>query len=768
MDDAKKSARPVDEVGRAQGNAEVEAKSTTNFVIKDAPDADACKPSLRPYLDAGLQLIPLHKWNAKDSHGRDRGKTPRDSAWSVREYNTQAVALSAFDDGGNVGVRLPANIVVLDVDPRNFADDDSLLALMIDTGLDLRGVPHTRTGSGGDHYWFSKPTDVTLLDSLQTYPGVEFKSLGRQVVAAGSRHPNGRIYEWVGDSDLRELPPLPPIVLGLARRPVWSHATSAGFGELTPEMLAETLEQLDPTDFKDHDQWFLLMAACHHATAGEGRQEFIDWSTEDANYADDGWQIGRRWDSLHAEGASNGGKPITVRYLHKVVQAHGGMVPNVPPEDDFEETDEMLPVERDAIDDLNDKHAVVFEGGKFRIFTEEFDPVLRRPFFQRSTKEDFQNLYCNQLVESNDRVVTKGQYWLKSARRRQYKGVIFDPQREHEGWLNLWKGWAVQPIHGDWSLLKQLIRDVLVDRDHAGFEYVMNWMAYLFQHPNQPAEVAIAFKGAKGTGKGTLGRALHELVGRHSLHISSPEHLVGRFNSHLQNCVFLFADEAFWAGDKAGESKLKQLVTEPTMTYEGKGRDAVAGKNLIHILMASNNDWVVPAGLDGERRFAVFNVNDDRKGDEAFFDALNKQLYEQGGLAAMLHELLNRDLGDWSPRRNVPQTKALAEQKAMSMSPEEAWWDDLLASGILPVPFAEPDDWANGPVTIEGHALHTFYVEYVRRHGMGRARPLAGFAMAIKEKAGIGRSMIARKWQWVVPRLAEARAIWAKTTGHTD
>lgn len=128
---------------------------------------------------------------------------------------------------------------------------------------------------------------------------------------------------------------------------------------------------------------------------------------------------------------------------------------------------------------------------------------------------------------------------------------------------------------------------------------------------------------------------LAELAGASGLHIANPSQLVGRFNSHLQNCILLFADEAFWAGDKAGESVLKALVTEPTITYEGKGRDAVSGKNLIHIVMASNSDWVVPAGLGDERRFAVFEVNGSRRGDKAFFDALNAQLYgnDRAGLA---------------------------------------------------------------------------------------------------------------------------------------
>ncbi|WP_206212416.1 hypothetical protein, partial [Pseudomonas viridiflava] len=39
---------------------------------------------------------------------------------------------------------------------------------------------------------FKKPADVSLMDSLQDYPGIEFKSFGRQVVATGSVHPGGQ------------------------------------------------------------------------------------------------------------------------------------------------------------------------------------------------------------------------------------------------------------------------------------------------------------------------------------------------------------------------------------------------------------------------------------------------------------------------------------------------------------------------------------------------------------------------------------------------
>lgn len=774
-------------------DASLPSRTTPSFSVKPAIRSF----DMETYIRNGFQLIPLHRWDVTDARGKARGKTPRDRLWTTIPYNGHEVLDRAVRGNINVGVRLTVEIMVLDIDPRNFeADTDSLAKLVADTGIDLAEAPHVVTGSNGHHYYYRKPADLDLLDTVEGYPGIEFKSVGRQIVVAGSVHPCGRHYEWDDLApDLADMPTMPRALQDVAKRPVRAHGETSGGGELTPEMLAETLEWLAPENHSDHERWFTILQSCHHATAGAGRQEFIDWSIQDPQYADDAWTIGRRWDSLHLNPTGGKrGRPVTVKYLHKVVQEAGGQVARTPAEEDFEPYElpedegagvdtELLTQEPKAtgldaiIDEMNRRHYAVHDNG-FQIVTEESDPTLDgRVRYQRLSKSDFNSMYENKLVERDGKLVTRAKLWLTHPRRLEYKGVIFDPTREHEGWLNLWRGWAVESKAGDWSMLRELIRDVLTDGDTACYEYVLNWMAFMFQHPGEVAEVAIAFRGAKGTGKGTLGRTLAKLAGTSGLHIASPGHLVGRFNSHLQNCVCLFADEAFWAGDKAGESVLKQLVTEPTLTYEGKGRDAVTGKNHVHIVMASNNDWVVPAGMDGERRFAVFNVNEQRRGDREFFRALNRQL-EQGGYEGLLHNMLARDIGDWHPRDDVPQTEALAEQIGRSQSPEESWWDSLLDTGVMPnfSPMGEslPDIfesrfWHERAIELDKDDLHANYVAHAKMLG-ARVTDKKGLAMKLLKKAGIGRRQVSlgdgrRVWRWVVPQLDEARAIWAKSAG---
>jgi hypothetical protein len=339
---------------------------------------------------------------------------------------------------------------------------------------------------------------------------------------------------------------------------------------------------------------------------------------------------------------------------------------------------------------FNRRYAVVTEGGRTLVIWAVHDRVLKRDHYERMSFENFTMLYLNHLLtlKRANKDITKcyANWWLTSPWRRQYlDGVVFDPSHTNSipRTLNLWRGWAVQPKQGDWSLMRQHILVVICrGRKHLA-NYVYKWLAFLAQHPERAAEVAIVLRGLKGTGKGVLGKWILRLCGQHGLHIVNATHLVGRFSGHLRDAVFVFADEAFFAGDKQHEGVLKGIITENTVMIEAKYRNAVMAPNVLHLLMASNSDWVIPASHD-ERRYLVLDVADTHKGDTGpggYFDQLDKQM-ENGGLDAMLHDLLAVDLTDWHPRM-VPDTPEMAEQKLHSLDTLHRWWLDVLARGFV-------------------------------------------------------------------------------------
>lgn len=344
--------------------------------------------------------------------------------------------------------------------------------------------------------------------------------------------------------------------------------------------------------------------------------------------------------------------------------------------------------------EFNERYVVVNDGGRALIFSDEYDPVLRRKHYSRMKPADLKLLYQNRSVCSQVREKEDGKpepkyekvadYWLKHKERRQrLGGVIFDPSGNvnNSDVLNLWRGFSFEPKQGSWRLLKDHIRVVLCQNNKTYFDYLMGWMARLVKLPAKQGEVAVVLRGELGTGKGTLAHALRALFHhQHAMHISSSKHLVGNFNLHLRDCILLFADEAFYAGDKASLGVLKSIITEPVLAIEGKYQNAVQTPNYLHIIMASNNEWVVPAGF-GERRFFVLDVSNEHKQDKPYFAAIKNEL-ESGGYAAMLYDLMHYDLRKYEVR-DVPETKALQDQKKQSLESKHGWWREVLSRGYV-------------------------------------------------------------------------------------
>ena len=342
----------------------------------------------------------------------------------------------------------------------------------------------------------------------------------------------------------------------------------------------------------------------------------------------------------------------------------------------------------DWIEEMNERYMVVNEGGKTLVYRPTNDPILNRHFLEKITFEDLRKAYLNDRVRAGQRPngstiwKTKADAWLEHRSRRQFLGgVVFAPGQDLPAdTINLWQGFALEPEKGDWSLLRDHIKWIISSGDDDLYEYMINWMARGVQDPGSQGEVALVFQGGRGTGKGTVANFYGRLFGQHFIYITNARHLTGNFNAHLRDAVVVFADEAFFAGDRSHASVLKGMVTDPLITIEAKYRNAVTARNVTHLILASNENWVIPAGVD-ERRFCVFDVSAARRGDHEYFKALHDQM-ENGGVAAMLHDLQNHDLSGFNVRV-FPATEALIDQKVQSLRGPEAWLHDCLQQGKI-------------------------------------------------------------------------------------
>ena len=90
-------------------------------------------------------------------------------------------------------------------------------------------------------------------------------------------------------------------------------------------------------------------------------------------------------------------------------------------------------------------------------------------------------------------------------------------------------------------------------------------MADAIQNPNSGLGL-LAIRGKQGVGKGIFVNVFASLFGPHTMHVTQSSHLVGNFNAHLKDKLLVFADEAFWAGDKRAEGRKEWLQKIPSLS----------------------------------------------------------------------------------------------------------------------------------------------------------------------------------------------------------
>lgn len=394
------------------------------------------------------------------------------------------------------------------------------------------------------------------------------------------------------------------------------------------------------------------------------------------------------------------------------------------------------PGERDAlekaVEEKNREFALILMGGRAFVLREFQHPTLNVPTQAFLTTAAFKDWLAPERFfdPETERFTGLGNMWIKNKGRRWYYGVSFNPEGAPENWYNLWKGFSVEAAppcedfrrHADhFPTLYDHVLNNIARGDKVLARWVWGWCAHMIQRPTERLGVALVLRGKMGVGKSALGDAIGSLLGPHYTLVDDPKHLVGSFNGHMASTLLLQADEAVWAGDKEAAGRLKSLVTSTISILERKGVDGETMRNLIRLMMTSNEDWVVPAGME-ERRFAVIDVGEGRMQDREYFGRMFAEL-ASGGRAHLLAYLKAFPL-DKVDLAALPRTEALFEQKVANFEPHVDWWYECLRRGAVLI---GQKKWLDEvPVA----AFHESYLAFAKRQNI--RRPLTNATLGQK------------------------------------
>ncbi|MEM7058965.1 MAG: primase-helicase family protein [Pseudomonadota bacterium] len=314
--------------------------------------------------------------------------------------------------------------------------------------------------------------------------------------------------------------------------------------------------------------------------------------------------------------------------------------------------------------------------------------------------ETLKKLYLNRIVSDEDgsgdavkvKQIKPSEVFLHARDRATFFETSFEPDPikaaavERRASYNLWNGFAATSVEGDWSKLRDHIRVNLCGEDEELFNFVMTWLASIFARPGVKIPSSLAIVGEQGTGKSKVFDWIRRGIGSAALKVSSMRHLTGNFNAHLDGLILLVCEEAFWGGNKSEGGVIKDLISSDTLQIERKYQNLVERPNYVNMVFISNNKWTVPVDGEDARRFLVLTCSDAKKKDAAFFGAIDDQM-ENGGLEAMVHELMHWDPADvgmtWNDLRYPPVTDALREQVGMGLSGPAERLVTMLENGFI-------------------------------------------------------------------------------------
>lgn len=445
---------------------------------------------------------------------------------------------------------------------------------------------------------------------------------------------------------------------------------------------------------------------------------------------------------------------------------------------------------------MNNEYSAGSVSGKFRVL--RWMPDSRYPYqltCEFQSKNDFCSSTVNPKIDvskfdrKGNQVGTepkaRGAWWLAQDHRCEFDGIDFRPgalpiirRSTADGRtlkiINMFSGFSCAPsdaVEAGCSLYLAHVHDNLCDGDEKLYSYLMDWMASGIQHPEDPGRSSLSLRGDPGCGKGVFVTEYGKLYGRHFLHATQREHVVGKFNSHQAESCLIFVDEALYSQIKADTQILKTLTTERTKLLERKGIDAISVENYARLIFSTNDKHPIMIEYNDRRYVAIYvRAHPDwaRLPDEAaapirnaYFQPILHQM-NNGGREALLGLLLRRDISNFNAEA-IPATKERELQKLLSAPAGDKIVIDFAQDGRLPCCTERPD------------AAHPYH-DHNRREGLYPAMR-AGSGKGLQYASDQDLAGILGDWKfqrtrdrhgtvWIAPPLTPLReAIAAKYPG---
>lgn len=450
------------------------------------------------------------------------------------------------------------------------------------------------------------------------------------------------------------------------------------FFEDTPEiirapypaaLIAAALDCVDPDC--DYNTWRDIGMALHYASNGGplGYDSFFTWSSMGAKHTDYDWP--NQWDYFSNTSKENLIKLGTLFHIAKTqYEWNGGYNANlddirnlirIEQNSNFEYINQywgLIPIKKEMLVIYQGKNSLRYWGHNF--------------YSQKAAKTYFatQKIPSLKSTKNGDSIIKIPVFekWLEWGKRNIYEGLVFEPSAgirlgdnpkllKHGNRYNTYLGLSNEGQEGDWKCISDHIFEVWCKKNQERYEYVMNWLARMYQLPGKPAETMIVLTSRPGAGKNIILDGLVNSFGRYGKTDKAGEDLTADFNAILMDAVFILVGEASFDSSKKQGAIINTLATQERISATKKHEDTIEIKNCVHVICLSNEERPLKVQA-GDRRIYVMSCDPRYVNNFKYFKDLAAKM-EDGAMDAFIHYLRHRDISGFQPQVMPESEKGL-------------------------------------------------------------------------------------------------------------
>ena len=258
--------------------------------------------------------------------------------------------------------------------------------------------------------------------------------------------------------------------------------------------------------------------------------------------------------------------------------------------------------------------------------------------------------------------------WLVDPQIRSYKfmGMYPPPAVGPQGSYNTWDGFnaaryrPTKPVDTNSDAVRAYVTHItrLLHGNATAVDYVLDWIAQIFQEPGIKRGIALILKGGEGAGKNRLVDLLKLMVGEDKFFETAKPSasLYGRFTSSRRDRFLIAINEASGNENFAAADVIKDMITATTFVCEGKCKDAITLPCHARFIFTTNSDNILRVNPDS-RRYVVFDVSNELAGNVPYFKALSQHIDDEHGRHELYRALMERDISqvDWVNERPITE-----------------------------------------------------------------------------------------------------------------